>query len=171
MTQALSATENLIVHPDFPPLHVLAVPGHTKGHIAYYIDDCLFCGDTLFSAGCGRLLGGTAAQLLSSLETLSQLPLATKIYCTHEYTEANLRFANTTELDNVDILQRQQTVSRLRQSKQASLPSNLALELKTNPFLRCHHPDVINSAEQYAGQPLNTKLAVFTALRQWKDHF
>jgi hydroxyacylglutathione hydrolase len=169
MTHALSTTQNLQVHRDFPAFRVLELPGHTKGHLAYLTDDCLFCGDTLFSAGCGRLLGGTAAQLFSSLEAISQLPLTTKIYCTHEYTEANLRFANAIEPDNTDILQRQQDVSRLRQNNQPSLPSSLALELKTNPFLRCHHPSVIKRAEQFSAQRLFNELAVFTALRQWKD--
>lgn len=171
MTHPLSAIETLEVHPDFPAFRVLEVPGHTKGHIAYLIEDCLFCGDTLFSAGCGRLLGGTATQLLSSLEAISQLPLATKIYCTHEYTGANLRFAKAIEPNNADIVQRQQDVFQLRQSNQPSLPSHLALELKTNPFLRCHQRSVIQRVEQYTAQRLGNSLAVFTALREWKDQF
>lgn len=170
-TRSLSCTEHLEIHPDFPAFRVLDVPGHTLGHIAYLINDCLFCGDTLFSAGCGRILGGSTAALFSSLELISRLPPTTKIYCTHEYTAANLRFAHTIEPDNTDILQRQQAVSQLRQNDLPSLPSTLALELKTNPFLRCNQSSVKQRAEQYSAQRLNDDLAVFTVLRKWKDTF
>ncbi len=171
MTQPLSATDNLSIHADFPDCQVIAVPGHTHGHIAYKINDCLFCGDTLFAAGCGRLLGGTHAQLLASLKDISTLPLETKIYCAHEYTVANLKFARTVEPNNIETQQRLRHVTQLRAQGHITLPSTLALELTTNPFLRCHEPAVIKAVEQHVSQRLSDELAVFTALRQWKDSF
>jgi hydroxyacylglutathione hydrolase len=171
MTRPLSAIEQLSVHVDFPPIQVLDVPGHTHGHIAYLIDDCLFCGDTLFAAGCGRLRGGTHAQLFSSLKQISQLSPATKIYCSHEYTEANLAFARAVEPNNLAITERQEKVTSLRQTGKTTLPTHLALELETNPFLRCDKTSVINAVEQHVSQRLIDEQAVFTALRQWKDTF
>jgi len=171
MTNPLSAVESLSVHADFPPIRVLDVPGHSRGHIAYLIDGCLFCGDTLFAGGCGRLRGGTHAQLFSSLKQISLLPPTTKVYCSHEYTEANLAFAQTVEAHNLNIDIRREETAILRQANQPTLPSNLALELTTNPFLRCHEPAVIKAVEQHISQRLSDELAVFTALRQWKDSF
>jgi hydroxyacylglutathione hydrolase len=171
MTQPLSATDNLSIHADFPDCQVIAVPGHTHGHIAYKINDCLFCGDTLFAAGCGRLLGGTHAQLLASLKDISTLPLETKIYCAHEYTVANLKFARTVEPNNIETQQRLQQSTQCRVQGHITLPSTLDLELATNPFLRCQELSVINSVEQHVSRDLDDELAVFTALRQWKDSF
>jgi hydroxyacylglutathione hydrolase len=171
MTHPLSATENISVHADFPPVRVLDVPGHSRGHIAYLISDCLFCGDTLFAAGCGRLRGGTHAQLLSSLQQISQLPPITQIYCSHEYTEANLVFAQAVEPNNLDIRTRRKEAAALRRANKPTLPSNLALELKTNPFLRCDKSTVVDGVEQHISQRLSDELAVFTALRLWKDAF
>jgi hydroxyacylglutathione hydrolase len=171
MTHPSSATENIVVHADFPPVRVLDVPGHSRGHIAYLVDDCLFCGDTLFAAGCGRLRGGTHAQLFSSLQQISQLPPATQIYCSHEYTAANLVFAQAVEPNNIDISARREEAAALRHANKPTLPSNLALELKTNPFLRCDKSTVVSSVEQHVSQRLNDELAVFTALRLWKDSF
>ncbi len=172
MTHPLSANDSyLSVHDAFPDCRVIAVPGHTQDHIAYLFDDCLFCGDTLFAAGCGRLLGGTAAQLLASLKYIGTLPSATKIYCAHEYTADNLAFASVVEPDNPATQQRRQDTAALRSQGQITLPSTLALEHATNPFLRCQQASVIDRVEQHVAKPLVDELAVFTALRQWKDAF
>ncbi len=144
---------------------VLAVPGHTAGHIAYYTDDSLFCGDTLFSGGCGRLFEGSAAQLHQSLQQLANLPSATRVYCTHEYTLANLRFALSVEPDNADLVAYQQQSLIKRQQQQPTLPSTLALEKKINPFLRCDNKALQSKFKQ------NSALALFTYLRQAKDQF
>ena len=166
-------------------LKVMAVPGHTANHIAYYsegdgIEDndsedntqpSLFCGDTLFAAGCGRVLGGTVADLHLSLSRLAQLPPETLVYCAHEYTLANLIFAQTVEPDNMDIHKRLESVRDLRARGIPSLPSKLKLELATNPFLRGHIPAVVRSAEAHGGHQLSNSAEVFTALRHWKDSF
>lgn len=171
ITHPLSEQPLLTVDPAFPAITVLDVPGHTTGHIAFLIDDCLFCGDTLFAAGCGRLLGGTAEQLFRSLQQITSLPIQTRIFCAHEYTEANLQFAATVEPDNSDIQQRIIDTAICRQQDRPSLPSTLATELATNPFLRCDQNKVIQSAQQFAGKKLLTPVDVFTALRAWKDDF
>jgi len=150
---------------------VLAIPGHTLGHIAYYHEEAekplLFCGDTLFAGGCGRVFEGTAQQMYQSLMRLSALPDDTQIYCAHEYTLNNLRFAATVEPDNPQIKQRLASVTALREQNLISLPSTLAIERQSNPFLRCHLPAV---AERL---PINEKApqAVFTYLRNWKNAF
>ena len=147
------------------------MPGHTKGHIAFLIEDALFCGDTLFGAGCGRVHSGSAEQLYNSLQNITQLPSKTKIYCAHEYTQDNLRFAAVVEPNNLAIQQRIKDTAQLRQKEMPSLPSDLALELATNPFLRCDQADVIKSAEHVAGKALHNPVDVFAALRLWKDQF
>ena len=155
----------------FPSVTILDLPGHTPNHIAFLIDDCLFCGDTLFGAGCGRLLGGTAKQLFQSLQQIAALAKQTNIYCAHEYTEANLKFANAVEPNNKAIQKRIAATAKLRANNMASVPSTLALELATNPFLRCHQHEVIQSTEKFNGQALSSAVEVFTALRSWKDVF
>jgi hydroxyacylglutathione hydrolase len=155
----------------FPAFRVLGVPGHTEEHLAYLAEDALFCGDTLFAAGCGRLLGGTAPQLFSSLQKLASLPGATQVYCTHEYTLANLSFAASVEPANPAIAARQAHCMQLRAEGQASLPSSLSEELHSNPFLRCAEPAVILAATRHTGHALHGPLEVFTALRKWKDSF
>ena len=153
----------------FPEIKILDIPGHTLGHIAYLIEEALFCGDTLFAAGCGRLFEGTAAQMYASLQKLANLPEATKIYCGHEYTLNNLNFAKIVEPNNQDIVQRIEKVKQMRDRDQPSLPSTISAEKTTNPFLRCHHESVRQSVEKHVGQALNNPLEVFTFLRQWKD--
>lgn len=150
---------------------VLAVPGHTEEHIAYLLDDALFCGDTLFAAGCGRLLGGTAAQLHASLGRLAALPTSTRVHCAHEYTLSNLRFARAVEPANPATLAREQQCQALRSAGTPTVPSLLADELETNPFLRAGRPEVARACEAQAGRPLKTPLEVFTELRRWKDGF
>ncbi|RLA05556.1 MAG: hydroxyacylglutathione hydrolase [Gammaproteobacteria bacterium] len=171
LTHPLMAIKSLHIGKNIPNIEVLDTPGHTAGHISFVIGDCLFPGDTLFGAGCGRLHNGTAEQLFHSLQQFSTLPAQTKVYCAHEYTETNLRFAITVEPDNVAILQRIKETSRIRQQNLPSLPSTLGLELATNPFLRCNQAEVITSAQQFSGKTLHTAVEVFTTLRLWKDQF
>ncbi|MDR2187430.1 MAG: hydroxyacylglutathione hydrolase [Azonexus sp.] len=149
-------------------LDVLAVPGHTAGHLAYLTDDGLFCGDTLFGAGCGRLFEGTPAQMAASLDRLAALPPTTRIYCAHEYTAVNLRFATAVEPDNPAITARAAQVAAQRRANLPSVPSTLAEELATNPFLRCRQPAVIAAARQH-GATDDSPVAVFAALRRWRS--
>lgn len=150
---------------------VLAVPGHTLGHIAYYHRGLLFCGDTLFAAGCGRLFEGTPEQMHHSLSRLAALPDDTLVYCTHEYTLGNLRFAQAVEPDNPDIAQRLEKVVQMREQGVMTLPSTLALERLTNPFLRTGETSVKQKADERNGQDNPSQSAVFAALRAWKDKF
>lgn len=150
-------------------LTVLEVPGHTQSHVAYYGENSLFCGDTLFAAGCGRLLGGTAEQLHESLSKIKKLPINTQLYCAHEYTLSNLIFARIAEPNNPQILERQLIETAKRQRGVATVPTTLALELQTNPFLRCNEATIKAGVEQFAGHPLQTEAAVFKTLRHWKD--
>lgn len=143
------------------------LPGHTLDHIVYLNDTHLFCGDVLFGAGCGRLLGGTAEQMHASLNKLKQLDPAIQIYCTHEYTTTNINFALTLEPDNQDLRKRKLNVAKLRKNHQASIPNALALELKTNPFLRCDQKTIIENAHVE-----NTdELSVFTKIRTLRNHY
>jgi hydroxyacylglutathione hydrolase len=152
-------------------LQVYDIPGHTKGHVAYHGHNMLFCGDTLFAAGCGRLFEGTANQMYHSLTKLASLPENTLVYCAHEYTAANLRFAAMVEPENTAIQDRINEVAKLIAHNIPTLPSVLSLEKKTNPFLRCQKSAVINSVEKYQGEILSTPIHVFQALREWKDTF
>jgi hydroxyacylglutathione hydrolase len=154
---------------------VFEVPGHTLDHIAYLSTDShppiLFCGDTLFAAGCGRLFEGTPAQMFDSLNKLKKLAPETRIYCTHEYTQANLRFAKAVEPDNLALKQRAQSADNVRANDQPTLPSTLALELETNPFLRSEQPAVRAAALQHGSQNINDEVEIFAAIRRWKDQF
>jgi hydroxyacylglutathione hydrolase len=152
-------------------LEVIGVPGHTRGHIAYYGAGMLFCGDTLFSCGCGRLFEGTPEEMFGSLNQLASLPADTRVYCAHEYTLANIRFALAVEPDNADLVAWRIEAQRLRQARLPTLPTTLAHELRTNPFLRCDHAPVIVSAEKHAGRPLPRAVSVFATLRNWKNRF
>lgn len=162
-----------LVMDHFPlKFNVLEIPGHTLDHIAYVTNDGhLFCGDTLFSAGCGRLFEGTADQLFGSLQKLAALPDNTKVYCAHEYTENNLKFAEAVEPKNAAIKKRLKEVKELRSKEQPSLPSTMKQEKATNPFLRCQIPGVIAAAEKFANRSLQKPVEVFAALRKWKDGF
>lgn len=150
---------------------VIDIPGHTRGHIAYYGHQMLFCGDTLFAAGCGRVFEGTAAQMLASLTKLKALPEDTQIYCGHEYTVKNLQFAQAVEPDSEDIQQRYIHTLTLRQQGRPTLPTDIKIEKQTNPFLRTDCLPVQQAAQQYTGQALNTEVEVFAAIRSWKDQF
>lgn len=155
---------------------VIAVPGHTLGHLAYYAPGALFCGDTLFGAGCGRLFEGTPVQMAASLDSLAALPAETRVYCAHEYTEMNLRFALAVEPENSALQRRVAAVAALRARRVPSVPSTLAEELATNPFLRCAEPAVIAAVQRHVADEgavlANTgKVAVFAAARAWRNVF
>jgi hydroxyacylglutathione hydrolase len=154
-------------------LAVLTVPGHTLGHIAYYQESqgLLFCGDTLFAAGCGRLFEGTPAQMHRSLSRFVTLPDATRVYCAHEYTLSNLRFAQAVEPDNQDIAQRMADARGLRAQNIPTVPSNIGLEKRTNPFLRVDETSVKQKADERDPGASASPVAVFAALRAWKDKF
>lgn len=148
---------------------VLDVSGHTEGHVAYLGEGVLFCGDTLFAAGCGRVFSGTHAQLYASLQKIASLSPATRLYCAHEYTLDNLGFAQWVEPDSVALERRIQRDRASREAGLPTVPSTLREELTTNPFLRCHIRQVKSAAEKYAGRQLSNYEAVFTAVRNWKD--
>jgi hydroxyacylglutathione hydrolase len=148
---------------------VMEVPGHTSGHLAYVSAGVLFCGDTLFAGGCGRVFSGTHEQLSDSLQRIAGLPPETLVYCAHEYTLANLGFALWVEPDNPAILARKKAEERKRSQGLPTVPSCLELELETNPFLRTAEAAVVAAAEAWAGRSLNGHREVFRALRDWKD--
>lgn len=152
---------------------VMAVPGHTLGHIAYYQAEqaLLFCGDTLFAGGCGRLFEGTPQQMHQSLSRLANLPGETAVYCTHEYTLSNLRFAHVVEPSNTRLNARLAEVTRWREDGRISLPSTIELERATNPFLRTAEPAVIAASKGHDDRQSSEPSAVFASLRSWKDTF
>lgn len=150
---------------------VLDVPGHTAGHIAFAGHGAVFSGDTLFSAGCGRLFEGTAEEMLASLDRLAALPGETRVFCGHEYTEANLRFAMAVEPSNSAIMDYVKRAAASRAEGRPTLPSKIELEKRVNPFLRCRHEDVKSAAERRAGRELPAPAAVFAEIRSWKDVF
>jgi hydroxyacylglutathione hydrolase len=155
---------------------VLDVPGHTAGHIAYYCPEVdgaplLFCGDTLFSGGCGRLFEGTPAQMLSSLDKLAALPGPTRVCCTHEYTLSNLKFARAVEPGNVELIHYSQRCEELRERDLPTLPSTIEQEKRINPFLRTRLPAVAQAARGFDAATPEDDAAVFAAIRQWKNEF
>ena len=150
---------------------VLDIPGHTRAHIAYYGAGALFCGDTLFACGCGRVFEGTAEQMMTSLDKLAALPDDTKVYCGHEYTLANIGFAKAVEPGNTALTRREARDRRLRAEGKPTLPSRLGDEKATNPFLRCREPAVIESANKYLGTRVADPVRVFAAIREWKNRF
>lgn len=172
ITHPLSSGDNieLLGHR----LIVHAVPAHTRDHISYLQPDStpqLFCGDTLFLAGCGRLFEGTAKQMLAAMQYFASLPDSTQVYCTHEYSLANLAFAASVEPDNADIQQTHQRCHQLRQAGQPTLPSTIGQEKRINPFMRTQVDSVIRSAELFCGSPLHSEVEVLATLREWKNRF
>ncbi len=152
-------------------ISVLDIPAHTLGHVAFLYDDALFCGDTLFSVGSGKIFEGTASQMYHSLYKLKQLPMNTLIYCGHEYTLSNIKFAQTVDPDNQALAQRKKEVETLRATDLPSLPVTLKVELQTNPFLRCEEPSIINAVQKYAKITINDPIIVLLKLREWKNQF
>lgn len=150
---------------------VLHVPGHTTSHVAFVGHGALFCGDTLFSAGCGRMFEGNPQQMHGSLSRLQSLPADTRIYCGHEYTAANLRFAAAVEPGNAATAEHRAAVDALRAQDAPTLPSNLGLESRINPFLRCGVDAVRAAAARHAGRSVEDPVEVFAVLRSWKDGF
>ncbi|MBC8021768.1 MAG: hydroxyacylglutathione hydrolase [Burkholderiales bacterium] len=152
-------------------LEAIDIPGHTAGHIAFAGAGMLFCGDTLFACGCGRLFEGTPAQMVASLGKLARLAPETRVYCGHEYTLANIRFAQALEPGNRALDERKEREAAKRLRGEPTLPSTVGEELETNPFLRCGEPAVIAAAEKHAGRKLSGPVEVFTEIRAWKDAF
>ncbi len=150
---------------------VLDVGGQTQGHIAYFGANVLLTGDTLFAGGCGRIFEGTPEQMWASLSRLASLPRETVVYCAHEYTESNLRFAMAVEPENGALVRRVEEVKRRRDAGQPTVPTTIGWELQTNPFLRVCEPAVIEAAERFCGHALRRDVEVFAALRAWKDCF
>ena len=150
---------------------VLFIPGHTTGHIAYVFDNNLFCGDTLFTAGCGRLFEGTPEQMHTSLKKLMTLPENTKVYCGHEYTESNLRFAMSVEPKNPKLVSRFERVQALRSRGALTVPSTLEEEKQTNPFLRWDSKEIQASVKSARSDTRLDPVSVFTAVRKMKDAF
>lgn len=154
---------------------VIDVPGHTAGHIAYYCPDVegaplLFCGDTLFSGGCGRLFEGSPAQMLASLDTLAALPENTRVCCTHEYTLSNLRFAAAVDPTNQTLARYTAAAQALRSQQQPTLPSTILLERQINPFLRTRQAAIIQAVQGFDASAQD-EVSIFAALRQWKNEF
>ena len=167
--------DNEIVNVLGTEFKAMSTPGHTNDQLAYFhskeSNSILFCGDTLFAGGCGRLFEGTPAEMDQSLKLFSNLPKETQVFCGHEYTESNLIFAAEVEKNNEDIANRLQLVKKLREKDLATLPSSIELELKTNPFMRVDVKSVIDAATDYSDTPLNSDSDVLGAIRDWKDNF
>ncbi|MGH8426557.1 MAG: hydroxyacylglutathione hydrolase [Gammaproteobacteria bacterium] len=168
---ALAEGDTVTPAEGFPAFRVFEVPGHTAGHIAYYGANLLFCGDTLFSAGCGRLFEGTAAQMHASLGRLAALPAGTRVYPAHEYTEANLRFACSLLPADPGLARTLKNVVTIRADGQATLPSTIGRERGINLFLRSGETKVRTAVEKELGRPLHPEAEVFAALRHLKDQF
>jgi hydroxyacylglutathione hydrolase len=152
---------------------VIDIPGHTLGHIALHAPGAgvLLCGDTLFACGCGRLFEGTAAQMVESLAKLARLPPATRVYCGHEYTLSNIGFARAVEPDSAELAARQLRCEQQRARGEPTVPSTIAEELATNPFLRCNEPTVRSAAERRTAGAASDPVSTFAALRTWKNQF
>jgi hydroxyacylglutathione hydrolase len=150
---------------------VMEIPGHTRSHISFHGAGMLFCGDTLFAAGCGRLFEGTPRQMHDSLSRLMKLPDGTRVYCGHEYTLSNIRFAKAADPDNAALHELEARAAKLRDRDLPTLPSTIGQEKSTNPFVRCLEPAVIASASKFAGKQLADPVSVLAAIREWKNSF
>jgi hydroxyacylglutathione hydrolase len=175
-SRAVGEGEMVVIEQPALRFQVIEVPGHTAGHIAYYsaAEGWLFCGDTLFACGCGRLFEGSAAQMQASLAKLKALPATTQVFCAHEYTLNNIRFALAVEPDNAQLRQRLVRCLARRKDQLPTVPFTLAEELATNPFLRWDAPVVRAAAGRFLHQPIGWEASpalVFGAIREWKNHF
>jgi hydroxyacylglutathione hydrolase len=171
LTRRLAEGERFEVPGIGIELEAIDIPGHTAGHIALTGAGLLFCGDTLFACGCGRLFEGTPPQMADSLGKLARLPGDTRIYCGHEYTLANIRFAEAVEPGNARLAARKARDEAKRARGEPTLPSTIGEELATNPFLRCAEREVVASAERHAGRALAGPVEVFAEIRAWKNAF
>ncbi len=173
VTQALVQGDRVTLAQPALQLSVLEVPGHTRGHIAYVASEqgWLFCGDTLFAGGCGRLFEGTPAQMTASLAKLAALPDDTQVYCAHEYTLSNLRFAQHVDPRNAALATRIAAEQAKRERGQPTVPSSIGLEKLTNPFLRYREPAIAEQLRAAGRLESAEPLAVFTALREWKNSY
>ncbi len=170
-TRALAEGDTIMLPGIRLELSVLDIPGHTSGHIAYTGNGTVFCGDTLFAAGCGRLFEGTPAQMVASLDKLAALPAETRVYCGHEYTVSNLRFALAVEPQSAALRARLERDRSKRDRGEPTLPSTIGEERATNPFLRASDAAIRDAAERHAGRDLPDRVAVFAELRAWKNAF
>ncbi|WP_371372379.1 hydroxyacylglutathione hydrolase [Thalassotalea aquiviva] len=167
----LNETHRVALFDNSLEFEIFAIPGHTLDHIAYYSKGMLFCGDTLFSGGCGRLFEGSPDQMLESLTKLASLPDDTKVYCAHEYTLANLEFARTIDENNSQLKAYYDKVVKLRAKGRSTIPSSIGLEKQINPFLRSNLEEIKNKTEQKTSNLLPNQVAVFANIRQLKDKF
>jgi hydroxyacylglutathione hydrolase len=169
LTQAVGGGDHVAIPQLGLAFDVLDIPGHTRAHIAYYGANMLFCGDTLFACGCGRVFEGTPEQMYASLAKLAALPDETLVYCGHEYTLANIGFAKAVDPENGALLDRERADARLRDAGRPTLPTTIGREKATNPFLRCLQPAVVESANKYLGARASGPVQVFAAIREWKN--
>ncbi|MBX3618292.1 hydroxyacylglutathione hydrolase [Nitrosomonas sp.] len=174
ITHSVRNNDEISFHELPLQLTVIEVPGHTLDHIAYYGSQpfgMLFCGDTLFACGCGRIFEGTAGQMYQSLQKLYQLPDDTLIYCAHEYTLGNIKFARVVDHQN-EKLQAFEITARMQRSQNTpTIPTTLGNEKSINPFLRCSNLEIIASVQSYCNCKFQDPLSIFTALRDWKNNF
>ena len=171
VTQQLADGERIRLPHFDVELEVMEIPGHTRTHIAFFGDGLLFCGDTLFAAGCGRLFEGTPAQMHASLSRLAKVPDSTRVYCGHEYTLSNIRFAKAVEPDNAALLALETRATAQRERDLPTLPSDIGQEKATNPFLRVSEPQVVAAASRFKGAALGDPVEVLAAIREWKNSF
>ncbi|GIU26626.1 hydroxyacylglutathione hydrolase [Shewanella schlegeliana] len=171
INRPISTSGNIALENSDFNARIIEVPGHTLGHICYLIEDVLFCGDTLFSGGCGRLFEGSAEQMFNSLTELTQLADTTRVCCAHEYTLANLTFANRVEPHNRALIDYTEKANALRAQNLPTLPSSIGLEKAINPFLRSDSAEIWQSLSIQFQQPIENPLQGFALLRQWKDNF
>ncbi len=171
ISQPLAENDSIHIPELDAEFRILEIPAHTLDHIAYVGHNALFCGDTLFIAGCGRLFEGSAAQMHQALSKLAQLPAETMVYCGHEYTVNNLQFAQMVEPDNTDIAEKLKICQHKRNNSLPTVPDSLASERLTNPFLRVNSPSVMQAAEKRAGQTLKNPVQILSTIREWKNSF
>jgi hydroxyacylglutathione hydrolase len=173
VTHPVGDGDRVVLRALHTDLTVMAVPGHTRGHLVYWDQarDRVFTGDTLFAGGCGKVFGGSMLDMVQSLDKLASLPERTEVYCGHEYTLANLRFAIAVDPNNTTLLARYRTEQAKRERGMPTSPSTIALEKATNPFLRVLEPDIVEAIRTHTGVAVSTPSASFEALRNWKNSF
>ena len=168
---AVSEGDHVQIEKTGVRFNILELPGHTMEHIAYYNDESLFCGDTLFVGGCGRVFEGTMQQMYTSLQKLANLPECLKVYCAHEYTQSNLKFALTVESNNQNLTEFNDFITKIRTNNQPSVPSSIKIEREINPFLRCEQHEIQTRVGQQYEKHMADPIETFAYLRKWKDNF